>query len=69
MDDYPNFLDGYNAMNPSQTVTDGNMGAYLFPRDLVTSEANAANLTDALRSLVTGTGVVVRGPAYNVARG
>lgn len=35
-------------MNPPQTVTDGNMGAYLLPRDLVTSETNASLLTDVL---------------------
>ncbi|KAI0469864.1 hypothetical protein GGR56DRAFT_668381 [Xylariaceae sp. FL0804] len=66
---YPSFLDAYNAMNPFEPVTDGNMGAYLLPRDLVTSEANASALTDTLDSLTTGAGVVTGGLSYNVARG
>lgn len=56
-------------MNPLESVTDANMGAYLLPRDLVTSETNASALTDALSNLVTGTGVVTGGLSYNVARG
>lgn len=56
-------------MNPPQDVTDGNMGAYLFPRGLVTSESSASALTHVLRKLVTGTGVVSGGVSFNVARG
>jgi len=56
-------------MNPVQPVTDGNMGAYLLPRDLVTCEANASALTDVLKTLVTGTGVITGGVSLNVARG
>ncbi|KAK8029816.1 FAD binding domain-containing protein [Apiospora rasikravindrae] len=56
------------AMNAKQNVTDGNMAAYLWPRDLVTSEGNAAKLTDTLDKLVTGTGVVTGGLSFNVTR-
>ncbi|KUJ07710.1 FAD binding domain-containing protein [Mollisia scopiformis] len=66
---YPTFLDAYNAMNPFEPVTDGNMGAYLLPRELVTSETNASALTDVLNKLVTGTSVVTGGVSLNVARG
>ena len=56
-------------MNPLQPVTNGNMGAYLLPRDLVTCETNASALTGVLRKLVTGTEVVTGGVSLNVARG
>ncbi len=56
-------------MNPFQPVTNANMGAYLLPRDLVTSESNALALTNVLETLVTGTGVVTGGVSLNVARG
>ncbi|KAK8062544.1 hypothetical protein PG997_014641 [Apiospora hydei] len=62
------FLDAYIAMNAKQNVTDGNMAAYLWPRDPVTSEANAAKLTDTLNKLVTGTRVITGGLSFNVAR-
>lgn len=66
---FPTFLDAWNAMNPPQQVTDGNMAAYLLPRKLVTSESSASKLLDALNELTTGTGVVTGGLAFNVARG
>ncbi|KAH8585894.1 hypothetical protein B0O99DRAFT_679122 [Bisporella sp. PMI_857] len=66
---YYTFLDAYSAMNPLEPVTDGNMGAYLLPRDLVTCETNASALTDLLDTLVTGTGIVTGGVSLNVARG
>ena len=56
-------------MNPPQQVTDGNMGAYLLPRDLVTSESSASALLNALEKLTVETGVVTGGLAFNVARG
>ena len=56
-------------MNPFEPVTDGNMGAYLLPRDLVTSETNASALTGVLNTLVTETSVVIGGVSLNVARG
>jgi hypothetical protein len=66
---YTNLLDAYNELNPFQDVTDGNMGAYLLPRDLVTSESTLTQLTDVLEKLVTGTTVQAGGVAMNVARG
>lgn len=52
-------------MNPIEDVTNGNMAAYLIPRDLVT---NASALIDVFETLVTE-GVVVGGQSLNVARG
>lgn len=56
-------------MNPTQLVTDGNMGAHLLPRTLLTSAGNAAALTAVFRKMVVGTGVVTGGVSNNVARG
>lgn len=56
-------------MNPEQTVTDANFGAYLIPRSVATSENDTSTLTDKFASMVNGTGLVTSSLSVNTARG
>ncbi|KAK2033867.1 FAD binding domain-containing protein [Colletotrichum zoysiae] len=64
---YNTFLDSYNDMNPEPAVTEYNIGGRLMPRSLVADDASASNLTETLRSIANGGGLI-SGLSINVAR-
>ncbi|EHK18382.1 uncharacterized protein TRIVIDRAFT_58448 [Trichoderma virens Gv29-8] len=68
VDQFPTFLDSFNAYNPPPNVTEYNIGGRLIPRTLFTTASGAASVVNVYRS-INNAGGVVSGVSLNVANG
>lgn len=68
VDQFPTYLDSYDAYNPPSNVTEFNIGGRLIPRALLLSQDPAAAVTDAFRFIVAQGGVI-SGVSVGVAKG
>ncbi|KAL9015485.1 MAG: hypothetical protein Q9185_007118 [Variospora sp. 1 TL-2023] len=66
IEEYPTYLDSYNAMNPPTAVNNFQIGGRLIPRSLV--ENQSRSLTVALRTIVEQGAAAVSGLAFNLSR-
>lgn len=68
IDQFPTFLDSFNAYNPPPNVTEYNIGGRLIPRTLLTSQSSATSLVNAYR-FINEAGAVISGVNVNVSNG
>ncbi|KAL1869590.1 hypothetical protein Daus18300_005444 [Diaporthe australafricana] len=65
--DYDAYQDAFHSMNPDINITEMNIGGRLIPRSLVSSNDSAANLTSAIKEIVSNRGILA-GVSENVGR-
>ncbi|GFP56514.1 FAD-linked oxidoreductase sor8 [Trichoderma asperellum] len=68
IDQFPTFLDSFNAYNPPPNVTEYNIGGRLIPRTLLESQTSATSVVNAYR-FINEAGAVISGVNVNVSNG
>ncbi|KAK1831166.1 FAD binding domain-protein [Podospora conica] len=67
LDEFPTFHEAHTKTSPDPGVLEANMGSRLIPRSVLSSTDSAADLVDAIRSLVES-GLLFSGVSFNVSR-
>lgn len=68
IDQFPTFLDSFNAYNPPPNITEYNIGGRLIPRTLLESQSSATSVVNAYR-FINEAGAVISGVNVNVSNG
>jgi hypothetical protein len=67
IEESPSYFESYNVWHPKYNITEANIGGWLIPRSLVSSNSSTKNLIDAMKYILANGGIV-SGVSVNVTR-